>query len=196
MSTWRYARSDGQPSEPTEASALQDLIRNGTLSPQTLVWKEGMSNWVPANTLPDFANIPAPSATDSPSPPNGGIPAIGATPPPVSATAVDAADIAKNKAFAVLAYIGLLFLVPLLAAPESRFARYHTNQGIVLFLAAIIANAGVVVLMFLPFVGCLATPLTFVTVIGPLVLMVMGIVNAASGVCKPLPLIGQYQILN
>ncbi len=36
---------------------------------------------------------------------------------------------------AVLAYI--IFLIPLLAAKDSKFARYHTNQGLVLFLAAL-----------------------------------------------------------
>ena len=48
----------------------------------------------------------------------------------------DAADIEKNKLMAVLAYI--IFLIPLLAAKDSPFAKYHTNQGLVLFLAAII----------------------------------------------------------
>ena len=45
-------------------------------------------------------------------------------------------DISKNRAFAILAYIGLLFLVPLLAAPNSPFARYHTNQGLLLFIVS------------------------------------------------------------
>ena len=41
----------------------------------------------------------------------------------------DAADIAKNKVLSLFAYIGILFLIPLLAAPNSKFARFHTNQG-------------------------------------------------------------------
>ena len=107
----------------------------------------------------------------------------------------DAADIDANKIFAVLAYIGLLFLVPLLAAPQSRFARYHTNQGVVLFLASIIAWGGLAVLMFVPLVGCLAMPVMVAVGAGSLVLMIMGIINAASGQCKPLPLIGHYQLI-
>lgn len=41
----------------------------------------------------------------------------------------------NDKIFGVLAYIGILWLVPLLAAPKSKFAKYHANQGLVyLFL--------------------------------------------------------------
>jgi len=49
-----------------------------------------------------------------------------------------AEDIENNKVMALLAYI--IFLVPLLAAKESKFAMFHTNQGLVLFLAAIAVN--------------------------------------------------------
>lgn len=42
----------------------------------------------------------------------------------------DPQDINNNKGLSVLAYIGFLFLVPLLACPNSKFARYHTNQGL------------------------------------------------------------------
>ena len=48
-----------------------------------------------------------------------------------------AEDIEQNKVMALLAYLGLLFLVPMFAAPNSKFARYHTNQGLVLCLAAV-----------------------------------------------------------
>jgi uncharacterized membrane protein len=47
-------------------------------------------------------------------------------------------DINENKTMAILAYI--LFFVPLLAARESKFAMYHANQGLVLFLAAMAVN--------------------------------------------------------
>ena len=41
----------------------------------------------------------------------------------------------KNKVMAILAYI--IFFIPLLAAKESKFAMYHANQGLVLFLLAV-----------------------------------------------------------
>ncbi len=109
------------------------------------------------------------------------------------------ADIEQNKVFALLAYIGLLFLVPLLAAPKSPFARYHTNQGLILFLFS--AGIGVVVTilsfigMFIPFinilVGIVSCLVYAALMVGTFVLMIMGIINAANGVAKPLPLIGK-----
>lgn len=44
-------------------------------------------------------------------------------------------DVNGNKVFGILAYIGILFLVPLFAAKDSQYARFHTNQGLVLFIA-------------------------------------------------------------
>ena len=61
----------------------------------------------------------------------------------------DATDIANNKVFAILAYFGLLVLIPILAAPNSKFARYHANQGLTLFILEIICMfVGVI-----PFIG-------------------------------------------
>jgi uncharacterized membrane protein len=83
----------------------------------------------------------------------------------------------------------------LLAAKDSPFAKYHCNQGLVLFLASIgawIVNVILaMVLVFIPVLGwILIMLLHFGVIIGILVLAVMGIINAANGVCKPLPLIG------
>ena len=51
----------------------------------------------------------------------------------------DPQDINDNKGMSVLAYIGILFLIPLLACPNSRFARYHTNQEQYKSLVCVIA---------------------------------------------------------
>ena len=89
--------------------------------------------------------------------------------------------------------------MPLLAAKESRFARYHTNQGVVLFLAAIICSVGVsiiaLVLSHIPvlnLIGCLIWPVVWIGILG---LTVIGIINAVKGECKPLPLIGQFKLI-
>jgi len=96
-------------------------------------------------------------------------------------------DVQQNKVMAILGYI--LFFVPLLAAKESPFAQYHARQGLNLFLLALASN---IVLNILWFVGWLLLP--FVN-IGILVLAIIGILAAANGQMKPLPLIGKYQIL-
>lgn len=190
MSTWSYNKN-GQPCGPAETTELQNLLRNGTLSPDTLVWQQGMTDWVPARTVPELAEaIPAVGTAPPPLPGSGVSPA--STP---SALDADADDIAKNKVFAVLAYIGILFLVPLLAAPQSKFARYHANQGAVLFLAAVLLMVGSAVLTMVPFIGCLVAVVPLVACAGAFVLMILGIINASSGVCKPLPLIGHYRLI-
>ena len=190
MSTWSY-NLNGQPCGPVETTELQSLLRNGTLAPDALVWKQGMTDWVPARTVPELATaIPAVGTSPPPLPGSGTFPA--STPPALDA---DADDIAKNKIFAVLAYIGILFLVPLLAAPKSKFARYHTNQGAVLFLAAVVLMVGSGVLTMVPFIGCLAAVVPVVAFAGAFVLMILGIINASSGVCKPLPLIGHFRLI-
>lgn len=42
----------------------------------------------------------------------------------------DPMDIKENKVMAVLAYIGLLVLVPIFAAKDSKYARFHATQGL------------------------------------------------------------------
>lgn len=98
-------------------------------------------------------------------------------------------DILKNKVMAILAYLGLLFLVPLLAAKDSPFARYHTNQGILLFIVQVIGVAATQI----PYAGWLAGALVnlFTTV-----LLIIGIINAYNGKAKELPVIGKFRILN
>ena len=59
-------------------------------------------------------------------------------------------DINQNKVMAVLAYIGILVLVPLLAAPNSKYARYHANQGLLLFIAEICLGVVMGIFIWIP----------------------------------------------
>lgn len=116
------------------------------------------------------------------------------------------ADIESNKAMAILAYFGLLVLIPIFAAKDSRFARYHANQGLVLLLFAVGYGILVVVLQAV-FWSLLFTSYTGFGLYGImnlllslgwiffLVLAIMGIVHAAKGEYKPLPIIGGITIL-
>ena len=89
---------------------------------------------------------------------------------PDTTSEFDQNDIQSNKVMAVLAYLGILVLVQLYAARESIYARFHTNQGLV---------GGV----------CSVVSIAFA------VLMVIGIINAAKGTAKELPIIGNIKIL-
>lgn len=57
----------------------------------------------------------------------------------------DQKDIDENKVMACLSYVGILFLIPMLAKKESRFCQEHAKQGIVMFIAAL--------LIAIPFIG-------------------------------------------
>lgn len=101
---------------------------------------------------------------------------------------VDPSDIEKNKVMGIIAYI--IFFIPLIAAKESKFAMYHANQGLILFLAAVIINvAGGII----PLIGWfIIIPVGNVAI---LIWAVMGIIKAAGGKLEPLPLIGKYNLL-
>ena len=102
-------------------------------------------------------------------------------------------DIDKNKVMGVLAYLGLLVLVPLLAAKDSKFARFYSNQGLVLLTGAGICSVLSAILSLIPF-WLIRLPIYLVQ-IALFVLAIIGIVNAASGKAKELPLIGKITIL-
>lgn len=111
---------------------------------------------------------------------------------PDTTSQYDPQDIEKNKVMALLSYIGFLFIVPLFAAKDSKFARFHANQGIVLFIAAIVLNIVSVLLGYIPVVGWI---LAWVMRVIWWALAVLGIVNALNGKAKQLPLIGGITIL-
>ena len=49
----------------------------------------------------------------------------------------DSGYIKENKAAAAFSYLGILVIVPLFCAKESKFARFHANQGLVLFVMSV-----------------------------------------------------------
>ena len=105
----------------------------------------------------------------------------------------------NDKAFSALGYVGILFLIPLLAG-KTEYTRFHANQGLVLFLADVIAGVviGVVtaILGLIPFIGViLSGVISGVLGLAIFVLMILGIVHAAQGEMKPLPVIGGIQII-
>jgi len=88
-------------------------------------------------------------------------------------------------------------LIPILAAKESKFARFHSNQGLVLMLAAIaysIATSIVGIILSAIRLGFVSSILSILS-IAFTVLAVIGIINAANGRAKELPIIGKFTIL-
>jgi len=109
-------------------------------------------------------------------------------------------DVEANKGMAILAYI--LFFVPLIAGTHktSPYAKFHTNQGTILFCFAvawsIILSILSAILVAITFgVGAYGLASVFSLLISllylvPLALVIIGIINAAGGKMTPLPVIG------
>lgn len=53
MSQWYYGSSAGQHG-PVDENELRAMIASGGVGPQTLVWREGMSDWMPLQSVPEF----------------------------------------------------------------------------------------------------------------------------------------------
>ena len=107
----------------------------------------------------------------------------------------DAQDIRNNKAMAILAYLSWLVLIPLFAAKESKFARFHCNQGIVLAVAEIIAVIVLSILDGLPLIGWIFSIAGSLLGLVCFLFAILGIINAANGKAKELPIIGKFKIL-
>ncbi|MBR5559563.1 MAG: zinc-ribbon domain-containing protein [Oscillospiraceae bacterium] len=105
-----------------------------------------------------------------------------------STAAFSAQDISENKVICILCYFGLLLLIPLLVKKDSAFARFHSNQGLILFIFDILVS----ILAAVPVVGWI---ISIVGSIAGVVFWIMGIVNVLNGRAKTLPLIGGITLI-
>lgn len=95
-------------------------------------------------------------------------------------------EIDKHKVNAVLSYLGILIIVPLLneEVKKSPYALHHLNQGLILTIIGFVVGA----VVWVPLIGWAAGIVVFV-------LWVMGIMSAVNGDMKKLPLIGEYTLI-
>jgi uncharacterized membrane protein len=214
MSDWYYAVNNEQKG-PVGETDLKGQLAANKLPADTLVWKDGMANWTAANELPSFASSAAGGETLSGVTITGAPSSVASTPGasnPESATPlsvsslmsggealeVDAEDAENNKIFGILAYLSILWVVPLVVAKNSPFAKYHANQGLVLFIVEIALYILIAILtqIFLMIPGLSFLPMILSLVwLGVIVLLIIGIVNAAAGKCVPLPIIGKFKLI-
>jgi len=95
-------------------------------------------------------------------------------------------DIEKNKLNAVLSYLGILIIVPLLSeeAKKSPFAKFHLNQGLVLLIVSMVGGF----VFWLPVIGWAAGIFVFV-------IWLIGIIGAVQGEMKRVPLFGNIELI-
>lgn len=100
----------------------------------------------------------------------------------------------NEKVYGVLAYFGLLWIVPL-AAGKTPFSKFHANQGLVLFLTEIIGGIVLFIGQLIPFVGFIFWILGGLFEMACLAAAIYGIVIAASGEMKEIPVVGKIKII-
>lgn len=89
----------------------------------------------------------------------------------------------KNVGMAIVAYI--LFFIPLLTdTKDDPFVKFHVKQGLLIFIGWV----AVAFLSSLPFIMFFAWILN----LGLLILVVIGIINAAGGKKTQLPFVGHW----
>lgn len=88
-------------------------------------------------------------------------------------------DVKDEKLMAILSYIGLLFIVPLILKPNDKFVKFHVKQGIILTIGWMVGS------VLYPLLG-----LGFLVHVAVLVLSIMGIMNVSEGKTKDLPIVG------
>jgi uncharacterized membrane protein len=102
----------------------------------------------------------------------------------------DPNDIDSGKLMAVLCYlpispVNLVLSIVCLVQKDNAFSLYHAKQSMALTIVMLVAMA-ISLALFCVAIGAVLYPLV---VIAFLVLSIMGIVNAAGGKYKPLPLV-------
>ena len=145
--------------------------------------RDGITAAIEAHREDAVADVPAPETT------------VEAEAEPASQTtsqadpeAVPVSD-GLNKLMGILAYLGVLVLIPLLAVKDSKFVKFHVNQGLILLICSVVVY----------FVGRILPDLSLLVKIldvAILVLAVIGIYNVIKGETKKLPLIGNIRILS
>jgi uncharacterized membrane protein len=104
-------------------------------------------------------------------------------------------EIESGKTMGILAYI--FFVIPLLAARDNKFAMYHTEQAIILWIAFVLIYIVLWILTFIigqisSSIACVVSIAGILPWIAYLVLWIMGLMNAIGGKVKELPVIGAY----
>lgn len=97
------------------------------------------------------------------------------------------------KAITILDYIGIFCILGFFIEKDNEDVRFHTNQGLILLLFDIVLGVASVVLQllrFIPVVGWIFGLVSWLLGLAAFAFMILGIVHAAQGERRPLPLIG------
>lgn len=92
----------------------------------------------------------------------------------------------EENYIAALSY--LVFFLPILLRPNSKFTRFHANQGLILFIIATLSS----IVIWIPKIGM---TISFIIRITLFILFVYGISNAIQGKMIKFPIVGKFNII-
>lgn len=106
-------------------------------------------------------------------------------------------EVEESKVIAMLSYLGILFLVPLLSQKENKFCQHHAKQGMVLFGAAVIGAVVLaiadIILGMVPCAGMIIIIILWVGYLGLLAFLVItGIIKTLQGEYWKMPVLGGF----
>lgn len=99
-------------------------------------------------------------------------------------------DAEANKIMAVISYIGVLVLIPLITGKykQSPFLKFHVNQAIIFCI-------GYFVVMLLYLIPSIGGFLGFIIQVGILVMGIISIIGAIKGETRSFPIINKIKII-
>ena len=115
---------------------------------------------------------------------------------PILATITEK-EISDGKVMAILSYLWILFIIPLLTSKDNKYVMFHTEQGLALFITSIIVWILFIFIdpifhHILSFYFCGGSLIYLLFRLFILVLVILGIINAAQGKISELPVIGSF----
>jgi uncharacterized membrane protein len=135
------------------------------------------------NVPPPPSYTPPPPSYMPPPPPSGGTPP-GAMPP---------GGVSPNRGLMlVLAYLGILALVPLVVEKNDPEVQWHAKHGLVLFGAWIALAIVLAILMHIPFLGCLVAIGFPILALAYFILIIYMILQAQKGQRVMIPGISDF----
>ncbi len=100
-----------------------------------------------------------------------------------------------KKVVATISVFPILFLIYFIAGKDSAYVRYCANQGLIFTILGIIISVVAKVIGIIPIVGFLMGIVFWVIDVAILVLTIYQMIGAFKGTIKPLPVIGDVEIL-
>lgn len=94
-------------------------------------------------------------------------------------------QITKDNIYAILAYLWVLCLIPVLMKKDDPFVKFHARQGLMLFILEVALG----IVGIIPFIGLLISQIGGLVC---LVVSVMGIINVLKGKQWKIPYVGEW----